>query len=113
MAVEHGIGLLVRLGPHDVGDAEPLLIAVMGLDHPQHDHARPDPQRAAAGEIERAVAFRRVVDDDEEFRRMAGLIAAALLPHRLPRTLPTSNAKFAAHEHESCHALRWRYKPRT
>src|SRR5262249_44904172 len=58
-----------------------LLVAVMGLDHAQHDHSGPDPQRAAAGEIERAVAFRRVVYDDQEFWRVAGLVAAALLAH--------------------------------
>ena len=37
--IERGIGLLMGLRPHDVGDAEPLLVAVLGLDHAQHDHA--------------------------------------------------------------------------
>ena len=36
MAIEHRVRLLVRLGAHDVGDAEPLLVAVVGLDHAQH-----------------------------------------------------------------------------
>ena len=44
--VERGVGLLVRLRPHDVGDAEPLLVAVVGLDHAQHDHAGADARGA-------------------------------------------------------------------
>ena len=88
VAIEHGVRLLVRLRPHDVADAEPLLVAVVHLDHAQHDHGRADAQRAAAREIDRAVAFRRVVDDDQEFRRVSGLVAAALLAHRLPRLPP-------------------------
>src|SRR5262245_48205491 len=83
MTIEHGIRLLVRLRAHDVGDAEPLLIAVVGLDHPQHEHGCADAQRASAGEIKRAIAFRRIVDDDHEFRRMTSFVAAPLLAHRL------------------------------
>ena len=98
MAIEHGVGLLVRFRAHDVGDAEPLLIAVVRLDHAQHQHGRPDAQRAAAGEIERAVAFRRVVDDDQEFRRVPGLVAAALLAHRLSRPLPESDCGSASQQ---------------
>src|SRR5262245_12951921 len=82
--IEHRVGLLVGFRAHDVGDPEPLLIAVMRLDHAQHQHGRADAQRAPAGEIERAIAFRRVVDDDHEFRRVTGLVAAALLAHRYP-----------------------------
>src|SRR6266508_653269 len=88
MAVKYGIGLLVRFRTHDVGDAEPLLIAVVRLNHAQHEHGCPDPQRAPAGKIERSVAFRRIVDDDHEFRRVTSLVAAALLDHRLPRPHP-------------------------
>ena len=29
VAVEHGVGLLMRFRAHDVGDAEPLLVAVL------------------------------------------------------------------------------------
>src|SRR4029453_2901656 len=83
MTIEHGIRLLVRLRTHDVGDAEPLLIAVVGLDHPQHEHGCADAQRAPAGEIKRAIAFRRIVDDDHEFRRMTSFVAAPLFAHRL------------------------------
>src|SRR6266576_2835966 len=43
---------------------------------------------APAREIERPVAFRRIVNDDHEFRRMSRLVAAALLAHRLPRPPP-------------------------
>ena len=54
----NGIRLLVCLGAHDVGDAEPLLVAVVGFDHAQHDHARSGTQCAAAsGEINGAVAL--------------------------------------------------------
>jgi len=38
-ARQHGARLLMRLGPHDVGNPEPLLIAVVGIDHAQHDDA--------------------------------------------------------------------------
>src|SRR5215831_9105769 len=88
MTIEHGIRFLVRLRPHDVGDAEPLLIAVVGFDHTQHEHCCADAQRAPAGEIERAIAFRRIVDDDHEFRRVTSFVAAPLLAHRLPQPPP-------------------------
>src|SRR5258708_38584794 len=65
-----------------------MLIAVVRLDHPQHQHRRADAQRAPAGKIERAIALRRIVDHDHEFRRVTGLVAAALLAHRLPRPPP-------------------------
>src|SRR5262249_12537585 len=83
MTIEHGIRLLVRLRTHDVGDAEPLLVAVVGLDHTQHEHGCADAQRPPAGEIKRAIAFRRIVDDDHEFRRMTSFVAAPFLAHRL------------------------------
>src|SRR5712692_7823274 len=106
----------MRLRAHDVGDAEPLLIAVLGLDHAQHQHGGADAQRAATGEIERAVAFRRVVDDDHEFRRVSGLVAAALLAHRLPPLLGSPGRVrirlvcLRRNVRESCHAARWRHK---
>ena len=76
--VELRVGLLVRLRAHDVGDAEPLLAVVLRLDHAQHDHVGADARRAAAGEIDRAVAFLGVVDDDQKLRLVTGLVAAAL-----------------------------------
>src|SRR5262245_33485284 len=82
MAIEHGIRLLVRLRTHDVGDAEPLLIAVVGFDHAQHEYGCADAQRAPAGEIERPIAFRRIVDDHHEFRRMTSFVAAPFLAHQ-------------------------------
>src|SRR5215471_10172491 len=75
----------MRLRTHDVRDAEPLLIAVAGLDHAQHEHGGADVQRSPARKIERSIAFWRIVDDNHEFRRMSRLVAAALLGHRLPR----------------------------
>ena len=57
MTVKDRICFLVRFRPHDVGDAEPLLVAIMGVDHAQHDDVDADAGRAAAREIERAVAF--------------------------------------------------------
>src|SRR5262245_14275368 len=78
----------MRLRTHDVRDAEPLLIAVAGLDHAQHEHGGVDAQRSPARKIERSIAFWRIVDDNHEFRRMSRLVAAALLAHRLPRPPP-------------------------
>jgi hypothetical protein len=88
VTIEHGIRFFVRLRTHDVRDAQPLLIAVAGLDHAQHEHGGADAQRSPAREIECSVAFRRIVDDDHEFGRMSRLVAAALLAHRLPRPPP-------------------------
>ena len=39
---ELGVGLLVGFRAHDIGNAEPLLIAVLRLDHAQHDHVAAD-----------------------------------------------------------------------
>src|SRR5215471_6321331 len=78
----------MRLRTHDVRDAKPLLIAVAGLDHAQHEHGGADAQRSPARKIERSIAFGRIVDDNHEFRRMSRLVAAALLGHRLPRPPP-------------------------
>src|SRR5258705_10817680 len=84
-ARQHGARLLMRLGPHDVGNPEPLLIAVVGIDHAQHDDADADAGGPAAGEIERAVALRRIVDDNEKFRLVAGLVTSPLTAHRSSR----------------------------
>src|SRR6516225_1641110 len=78
----------MRLRTHDVRDVEPLLIAVAGLDHAQHEHGGADVQRSPARIIERSIAFWRIVDDNHDFRRMSRLVAAALLGHRLPRPPP-------------------------
>src|SRR5262245_58367190 len=78
----------MRLRTHDVRDVEPLLIAVAGLDHAQHEHGGAGVQRSPARKIERSIAFWRIVDDNHEFRRMSRLVAAALLGYRLPRPPP-------------------------
>src|SRR5215471_2110411 len=54
------------------------------LDHQQHDHAGVGARGATAGVIDRAVALRRLIDDDEVFRLVSGLVAAALAAHRPP-----------------------------
>src|SRR5215471_17574694 len=69
----------MRLRTHDVRDAEPLLIAVAGLDHAQHEHGGADAQRPPARKIERSIAFWRIVDDNHEFWRVSRLVAAALI----------------------------------
>src|SRR6266446_4699306 len=92
-ARQHGARLLMRLGPHDVGNPEPLLIAVVGIDHAQHDDADADAGGPAAGEIERAVALRRIVDDNEKFRLVAGLVTSPLTAHRSSRGPPPRPVK--------------------
>jgi hypothetical protein len=51
VTIEHGIRLLVCLRTHDVGDAEPLLIMVVGLDHAQHEHGGANAQCTPTREI--------------------------------------------------------------
>ncbi len=79
--VERRIGRFRRLGLHDVGDAQPLLVAVAGVDHAQHDQLRLGAAGALGRPIDRAVAFLGVVDDDQIFALVAGLVAAALAAH--------------------------------
>src|SRR5262245_29780557 len=80
--VERGIRRLVRFRLHDVGDAEPLLVAVLRLDHPQHDQAGIGAGGTLARPVDGAVAFRRIVDDDEVLPLVSGFVAAALAAHR-------------------------------
>src|SRR5438128_9215881 len=74
----------MRFRAHDVGNPQPLLILVLGLDHAQHHHAAADPHRPAARVIDRAVPFRAVIDDDQTFRLVAGLVASTLRAHAGP-----------------------------
>src|SRR4029077_7158506 len=71
-------------GPHDVGDPEPLLILVFGLDHAQHHHTAAAAHRPAAGVIDRAVGFGAVVNDHKTFRPVTGLVASSLRGHAYP-----------------------------
>ena len=90
-AIERRVGFLVGFRAHDVGDAEPLLVAVLGLDHAQHDHAGADARDAAAGVIDGAVAFRRIVDDDEKFRLVAGFRRSGACGSSVCPRIPASN----------------------
>src|SRR5674476_1378613 len=65
--------------------AEPLLAALGGLDHAQHDDLRLGAAGALGGPIDRALALLGVVDDHQVFALVAGLIAAALDAHRRSR----------------------------
>src|SRR6266436_6651620 len=87
-AIERGIGFLMRLGAHDVGDPEPLLVLVLGLDDAQHYHATSDPDRPAAGVVDRAVPFRAVVNDNQAFWLVTRLVASSLGGHACPEAAP-------------------------
>src|SRR5215212_4266166 len=86
--VELLVRSLIGFRLHDVGDAEPLLMTIMRLDHQQHDDARACARSAAARVIDRAVAFRRLVDHDQELGLVPGLVAAALQAHRMSPEFP-------------------------
>src|SRR5207253_2107222 len=79
--VERRVRLFMRFRAHDVSDAEPLLVTVLQLDHAKHYHAAADAHGPAGGVIDRPVAFLGLVDDDQEFGLVAGLIAAPLTAH--------------------------------
>ncbi len=83
-AIERSVRGLLGLRAHDVGNAEPLLVAVLGVDDPQHHHATADPNRPAAGVVDGAVAFRAVVNDDQTFRLVALFVASSLAAHACP-----------------------------
>src|SRR5205085_947976 len=50
----------------------------------QHHHARAGARGAPARVIDRAIAFGRLVDDDQELRLVPSLVAAALQAHEPP-----------------------------
>ncbi len=83
--IERRVGFLMRLRAHDVGDATPFLIALVALDHPQHHHSAAAAFGPACGVVDRAIAFRRVVDHDKAFRFMAGFVAPTFRAHQAPR----------------------------
>jgi hypothetical protein len=91
--VERGVRRLVRLRLHDVGHAEPLLIAILRFDHAQHDQARIGARGALARPVDGTIALGRIVDDDEIFALMSRFVAAALAAQEgLPGVPPTSVA---------------------
>ena len=91
MTIEHGIRFLVRLRTHDVGDAEPLLIAVVGFDHAQHQHGCTDAQRVIR-EGEKAQEVLNLIEDDED---IANLVLAAATGKEGPGPLVSSISKTA------------------
>src|SRR5262249_3040054 len=84
-AVEGCARRLLRFGAHDVGNAQPLLVLVLDLDDPQHHHAATGADGPAARVIHRAIPFGGVVNDDEAFRLVTGLVTASLCGHACSR----------------------------
>src|SRR5262245_27880495 len=79
--VECGIRRLLRLSLHEIGNAEPLLIAITRLNYAQHNDLRFRAPSALRRPVDGAVAFLCVVDDHQIFPLVAGLVAAALAAH--------------------------------
>ena len=104
--VECGICRLPLFGHHDVGNAEPLLIAIARFDHPQHHDLRFGAAGALCRPVDRAVALLGIVDDHQILSLVAGLVAATLAAHGvdggMPAAAPTrrgvSALQLAAHE---------------
>jgi len=69
--VQKRFGRLMRLLAHDLFDALPLL-DVAGLRDAEQSDMSHSVLRPARREADRDIAFRRLVDDDEEFARAAG-----------------------------------------
>ena len=74
--------LLARFRTHDILDAGKSLRRLR-LDHEEQHHRTLGMLGAARGVGKRDQAFRRIVDDHQEFRRVALLVAAALGAHDL------------------------------
>ena len=87
-SIEHQIGLFMRLGLHDVGDAKPLLITLGGLQHAQHHDLRLGARGARRRPEHGAVALLGVVDDNQVFALVTSFVAAALVRHRRPSRRP-------------------------
>src|SRR4051794_18844775 len=82
--VERGFCRLLRLGAHDVGDPQPFLALLFGLDDAEHHHTAAGADRPAAGVIDRAIPLGGVVDDDEAFGLVTRLEAKSLAGHACP-----------------------------
>src|SRR5260370_1409182 len=83
-----GIGVLMRLGAHDVCDPQPLLVLVLDLDDAQHHDAAADADRPAAGIVHRAVPFRGIVNDNQTFWLVTRLVASSPGGHARPDAAP-------------------------
>ena len=98
--VERGVCCFLLLCLHDVGDAEPLLIAVARFDNAQHHDLRFGAAGALGRPIDRPVAFLGVVNDDEIFALVAGLVAAALAAHG-------RDAPVRSYARSGCTSVQW------
>src|SRR5216684_476812 len=78
---EPGVGFLMGLGAHDIGDTQPLLAMIAIFDDAQQHDAHADARGAAARVIHGAVAFGRVVDDHQVLRLVTRLVAPSLTAH--------------------------------
>lgn len=83
-AIERRVCDLFGFGLHDIGDPQPLLVAIAGVDDAEHHHATADANRPAARVVHRAVAFRGVVNDDEAFRLVTLFVTSPLAAHACP-----------------------------
>src|SRR5581483_348166 len=79
--VEGRVRRLLRFRLHQVGDAEPLLIAVARLDHAKHHDLRLGAAGALCRPVDGAVALLGVVDDDQVLALVPGFVAAPLAAH--------------------------------
>src|SRR5262249_62335853 len=109
-AVERFVGGLMSFRAHDIGNAKPLLVLVLGLDHPQHHHAAADPHRPARGVIDGAIPLRGVVNDDKAFWLVTRFVSVSLTGHACPgaanrRMLPHSLRLWV----EGARFLAWRF----
>lgn len=70
---------------HDVGDAEPLLVAIFRLDDARRHDTAADTHRPSACVIDGAIPFGAVVDDDQTFRLVALFVTSLRLLMHVPR----------------------------
>src|SRR5581483_4853199 len=83
-AIERLIGLFQRLGAHDVGNPQPLLVLIFGLDDTEHHHPTAGPDRPAARIANGAIPFGRVVNNYQAFWLVTRLITAPPAGHACP-----------------------------
>src|SRR5262249_28276667 len=91
-AVERFVRRFMGLRAHDLGNSKPLLVRILGLDHPQHDHAAAEPHRPARGIVDGAVPLRGVVNDDKAFWLVTRFVSVSLTGHACPGAAKPSYA---------------------